>query len=74
MTLANTLPTLDLASLGNLRDNATRLLAGPPGARHDQAVVLLPLIEAEFAARAAAKPTKAKATKVAKVKKVVETA
>ena len=60
MTVADMLPTLDETSLLNLRTNAVRLAAGPDSARHKQAAVLLPLIEAEITARAASKPPKPK--------------
>lgn len=56
MALADMLPTLDDGALANLRDNATRILAGPQDQRHSQAEALLPRIEAEIAIRADAKP------------------
>ena len=77
MALADMLPTLDDASLVNLKNNATRLAAEATGARHDQAADLLPLIEAELAERAAKKPPKVtrrapRAPKAAKVAKVAK--
>lgn len=60
MTLGDRLPSLDDASLLNLKNNAARLSSGPEGAQQSAAAALLPLVEAEIAVRAAAKkPVKA---------------
>ena len=57
MPLADMLPDFDDASLLNLRRNAVRLIS-ESGLRHDEAVALLPLIEAEIAKRDAERPPK----------------
>ena len=57
MALSEMLPTFDDAALLNLRSNAVRL-AAEPGARHEAAAALLPLIEAEIADRDAKRPPK----------------
>lgn len=58
MSVAEMIPSMDDASLVNLRANAVRLEAGADGPRRQQAVELLPLIEAELTQREAAKPPK----------------
>lgn len=58
MTVADMIPTLDDAALANLRSNAMRLEAGADGPRRQQAIELLPLIDAEVGQRAANKPPK----------------
>jgi hypothetical protein len=63
MSIADRIPTLDDKSLANLLSNASRLGGGAEGAQQKQAAELLPLIEAEIAARLASKPTKAKPAK-----------
>ncbi|MGA0603294.1 hypothetical protein ACO2Q3_21480 [Caulobacter sp. KR2-114] len=60
MALADNLHAYDNAALGTLRDNAERLAAGPDGQRQRDAATLLPLIEAELAARVEAKPAPVK--------------
>ena len=67
MAIADMIPGMDDASLANLRDNARRLKASNDGRQQEQAALLLPVIEAELAARLAAKPPK----KTAKKKVVV---
>ena len=63
MAIADMIPGMDDASLSNLRDNARRLKASNEGRQQEQASLLLPLIEAELAARQAAKPPKKTAKK-----------
>lgn len=58
MTVAEMIPGMDDASLANLRKNATRLEAGAEGPRRQQALELLPLIDAELTQREANKPAK----------------
>ena len=58
MTLADRLPTFDDAALVNLRSNAIRLSVDTTDDRQEDAVALLPLIEAEIAGREARKPPK----------------
>jgi hypothetical protein len=62
MALADMIPTLDDKELVTLRDNARRLEASD-GSLRQQAVELLPLIEAEVAARLALKPPPKKPAK-----------
>lgn len=62
MSLADMIPTLDDKALATLRDNARRIEADG-GARQQQALEALPLIEAELAARLALKPPKKTAAK-----------
>lgn len=59
MTITTQLPNLDLKELKTLLENATRL-QHEPGKRAAQAVELIPLIEAEIAARPTATAAKAK--------------
>jgi len=63
MAIADMIPGMDDASLSTLRDNARRLKASNEGRQQEQASLLLPLIEAELAARLAAKPPKKTAKK-----------
>jgi hypothetical protein len=58
MTVADMIPTLDDAALANLRSNARRLEAGADGPRRQEAIDILPLIDAELTQRAANKPPK----------------
>ena len=58
MTVADMLPKMDDKALDSLRANALRLQDEPESARQKQAVLLLPLIEAELAEREARKPPK----------------
>ena len=59
MSVADKIPTLDDAALANLRSNAARLETQGDKARQQEAVSLLPLIDAEIATRKANKPPKA---------------
>jgi ABC-type transporter MlaC component len=63
MAIADMIPGMDKASLSNLRDNARRLKASNDTRQQEQASALLPLIEAELAAREALKPPKKTAKK-----------
>ncbi|HTK34001.1 MAG TPA: hypothetical protein VL358_01785 [Caulobacteraceae bacterium] len=63
MAIADMIPDMDAASLANLRANALRLKASNDGRQQEQASALLPLIEAELAAREALKPPKKSAKK-----------
>ncbi len=63
MAIEDMIPGMDDAGLANLRDNARRLKASNDGRQQEQAALLLPLIEAELAARLAAKPPKKTAKK-----------
>ena len=58
MAVADMLPKMDDKALDSLRANALRLQDEPESARQKQAVLLLPLIEAELAEREARKPPK----------------
>lgn len=58
MAIADMIPTLDDKALAVLRANATRAEAGDHGPRREQAAILMPLIDAELAAREALKPPK----------------
>jgi hypothetical protein len=58
MTIADAIPDLDDKALASLHDNAVRLMANERDPRHGQAEALLPLIDAELAARAAARPAR----------------
>lgn len=51
MSIAARLPTMTLPELTRLHENATRLAGGPEGKARDQAAELLPLLDAEIAAR-----------------------
>ncbi|MFT3808914.1 MAG: hypothetical protein QM698_03285 [Micropepsaceae bacterium] len=51
MSIAARLPSMTLPELTRLHDNAVRLAEGAPGKQRDQALELLPLLEAEIAAR-----------------------
>ncbi len=58
MGIADMIPTLDDKALATLRANASRAEAGDNASRRDQAATLIPLIDAELAAREALKPPK----------------
>lgn len=58
MSIADMIPTLDDKALATLRANASRAEAGDNASRRDQAADLIPLIDAELAARLALKPPK----------------
>ena len=58
MGIADMIPTLDDKALATLRANASRAEAGDNASRRDQAATLIPLIDAELAARDALKPPK----------------
>ena len=58
MTVADMIPSLDDKALASLHTNARRLEGGAEGPRRQQALGLLPLIEAELTQREAAKPPK----------------
>jgi hypothetical protein len=66
LSLADRLPQLDREQLLNLQANARRLEA-EAGARGENAAALLPLIQAELAARVKPAPPKAPRAKKAKV-------
>lgn len=51
MSIAARLPSMTLPELTRLRDNAVRLASGAPGKPRDQATALLPLLDAQIAAR-----------------------
>ena len=51
MSISDRLPGMNLTELTRLHANAARLAAGAPGKQRDQAVELLPALEAEIAAR-----------------------
>ena len=51
MSIAARLPTMLLAELTRLHANAARLAEGAPGKQRDQALELLPALDAEIAAR-----------------------
>ena len=51
MSIADRLPGMTLPELTRLAANAQRLAEGAPGRQQDQARELLPLLEAEIAAR-----------------------
>ena len=51
MSIAARLPSMTLPELTRLHDNAARLAEGAPGKQRDQALELLPLLQAEIAAR-----------------------
>ena len=58
MAIADMLPTMSDAALTSLKANALRLQDEAESARQKQAVLLLPLIEAEMADRESKKPPK----------------
>jgi hypothetical protein len=58
MAIADMIPGLDKVGLANLRNNALRLQASSDVRQQEQASAILPLIEAELAAREALKPPK----------------
>lgn len=67
MAIADMIPDMDDTALANLRANAQRLKASHDGRQQEQAATLLPLIEAEQAAREARKPPKKSVKKKAPV-------
>ncbi len=75
MSIADLIPQLDDKALASLRSNASRLGAGVESPRQKEAELLLPLIDAEVAARKAAKPkaTPAPRKKAAPKKKAAAT-
>lgn len=73
MAIADMIPTMSDIDLASLRVNAGRIEATAEGVKRQAAVDLIPLIEAEQAARLAAKPPKKpRAPAKPRVKKVVE--
>jgi hypothetical protein len=58
MTVAEMIPGMDDDALATLRINARRLESGAEGPRRQQALALLPLIEAELTQREANRPVK----------------
>ncbi len=56
MSIADLIPQMDDKALISLRANAERIGAGAEGPRQKEAETLIPLIDAEVAARKAAKP------------------
>lgn len=58
MAVADMIPSLDDKALATLRLNAVRAETGESGPRREQAAILMPLIDAELAAREALKPPK----------------
>jgi hypothetical protein len=70
MSAADQIPAMTDADLARFHANTARIHAVGSGPMFEQAERLLPLLEAELAARAAAKPpTKAAQAKAAKVAK-----
>ena len=63
MAIADMIPGMDDTALANLRANAQRLQASQDARQQERATELLPLIEAEQAAREAKKPPKKTAKK-----------
>jgi hypothetical protein len=51
MSIAARLPLMTLPELTRLHENCTRLSAGAPGKQREQALELLPVLDAEIAAR-----------------------
>lgn len=51
MSIAARLPAMTLPELTRLHANATKLAEGAPGKQRDQAIGLLPVLNAEIAAR-----------------------
>ena len=66
MDLATQLPTMDDGELATLHANAERLMQAGTSAQQSAAAALMPSIEAELAARSAAKRSMAKAKPQAK--------
>jgi hypothetical protein len=56
MSIADLIPQMDDKALATLRVNAARLGGGQDSPRQKEAELLIPLIDAEVAARKAAKP------------------
>jgi hypothetical protein len=74
MAIADMIPTLDDDALVSLRVNAQRLSLGAAGPKTAEAAALLPLLDAELAAREALKPPKAIKTRMTKAAKAAEAA
>ena len=75
MSAADQIPAMTDADLSRFHANAVRIHAVGSGPMFEQASSLLPLVEAELAARAAAKPpTKAAQAKAAKLAKTAAAA
>jgi hypothetical protein len=71
MSAADQIPAMADADLARFHANTARIHAAGSGPMFEQAERLLPLLEAELAARAAAKPpTKAAQAKAAKAAKI----
>jgi hypothetical protein len=71
MSAADQIPAMTDADLASFHANTLRIHAAGEGPRFEQAAALLPLLQAELAARAAAKPpTKAAQAKAAKAAKL----
>lgn len=68
MAIADMIPTLADDALASLHANAQRLSQGPAGPKTDEAAALLPLLEAEVAARDALKPAKVTKPRVSRAK------
>src|SRR5947207_3371681 len=77
MPAADLIPEMTDADLARFHANTARVHAQGVGPRFDQAAALMPVLEAELAARAARKPatklSKAKAAKAAKAAAMAET-
>ena len=70
MSAADQIPAMTDADLKSFHANTVRIHSAGVGPMFEQAATLLPLLEAELAARAAAKPpTKAAQAKAAKAAK-----
>lgn len=67
MAIADMIPGMGDTELSNLRVNAQRLTGSAVARQQEQAVALLPLIDAELAQRAAAKPAATPKSRKAKV-------
>jgi hypothetical protein len=75
MSAADQIPEMTDADLARFHANTVRIHGAGVGPRFEQAAGLLPLLEAELAARAAAKPpTKAAQAKSAKAAKAAAAA
>lgn len=72
MAIADMIPTLDDAALASLGANARRLSQGAPGPRTNEAVALLPLVEAEVSAREALNPPNPAKPKARRAKAAAE--
>jgi hypothetical protein len=74
MKIAESIPGLDDTALTNLYNNARRLGASAAARQQKQATILIPLLEAELAARKAAKAKSAHGTKKKSAKAVEDQA